>query len=103
MEAGKSFGICFWRNEYFHCFNHSRIDIVIFRFRNRRGAQVDHDKFIEMAGTVGIGNPSLQERLWDLFDTNGDGEVETEELVLNLSQLLRGDVQDVSRFCYQDF
>jgi Ca2+-binding EF-hand superfamily protein len=72
-------------------------------FETAGGAQVDHYKFIEMAGTVGIGNPSLQERLWDLFDTNGDGEVETEELVLNLSQLLRGDVQDVSRFCYQDF
>lgn len=70
-------------------------------FSNAGGTLLDRGVFRRIAEVSGIRNTILQDRVWDLFDADNDGNVETEELILTLSKLLRGDVADVSECFFE--
>eukprot|EP00041_Stephanoeca_diplocostata_P032889 m.1068626 g.1068626 ORF g.1068626 m.1068626 type:complete len:715 (+) comp24225_c0_seq24:402-2546(+) len=47
-----------------------------------------------------IGNARIQERLWDVFDADGNGELTMSELLQKMSVLLRGTLDDLIGFFF---
>eukprot|EP01029_Cantina_marsupialis_P021825 TRINITY_DN528661_c0_g1_i1.p1 TRINITY_DN528661_c0_g1~~TRINITY_DN528661_c0_g1_i1.p1 ORF type:complete len:153 (+),score=26.51 TRINITY_DN528661_c0_g1_i1:58-516(+) len=74
---------------------------------SKRGNQftVTRAEFSEVLATVGIDESDkvILDRLFTLFDTSGDGQINFRDFIVGMSTLIRGDVTEKLNFAFEMF
>jgi MFS family permease/Ca2+-binding EF-hand superfamily protein len=79
----------------------SRRELTEFYAFSHHHHRLSQDEFFVLLRRAGVGGSrTLMLLLWKSFDADRDGSIETEEVILKLAILLRGDLPTLSRFFF---